>query len=105
MWLSRSCWPRSPGRQIIFPQSIRPERRPIRSYGRSDSMVRIIITGLCLAAWAGAQNRFDNDLKVTFRHGALRVHTESTLINSARPPKGVVAIDEGDISHRMVMDR
>jgi len=68
-------------------------------------MVRIIITGLCLATWAGAQKRFDNDLNVTFRHGALRVHTESTLINSARPPKGVVAIDEGDISHRMVMDR
>jgi hypothetical protein len=68
-------------------------------------MVRIVIAGLCLAAVAGAQNRFDNALNVTFPNGTLHVHTESTLANSARRPKGVVAIEEGGISHRMVMDR
>ena len=58
-------------------------------------MRRIVVATLCLAAAAAAQDRFDNGLNVTFRHGALHVHTESTMVNSAHKPKGVVAIDEG----------
>src|ERR1051326_2681209 len=100
----RSCWSRSPGRPTIVPRSIRPGRPLIPSCGRIDSMRRIVVAILCLAAAAAAQNRFDNGLNVTFRHGALHVHTESTMVNSAHKPKGVVAIDEGGISHRLVTD-
>ena len=66
--------------------------------------MRTVIAAVCLAAGVSAQTRFDNALNVTFRHGTLRVHTESTHANSILAPKGVVAIEEGDVSHRMVTD-
>ena len=62
-------------------------------------MMRIVIAAACLAAGVSAQNRHDNALNVTFRHGTLHVHTESTHSNTTRTPKSVVAIDEGDVSH------
>ena len=59
---------------------------------------------LCLAATAAAQTRFDNGLTVFFgKDRAAHIHTESTKDKSLVSTKGVVAIDEGEVSHRMVL--
>src|SRR5690349_20806713 len=68
---------------------------------------RLFAFAVCLAAAAAAQSRFDNELTVLFEagDGALNIHTESTLKNAPRLGHGVIAISEGEISHRMVMGR
>ena len=67
---------------------------------------RSMILAAVLAAAAWAQTKFDNRLTVMFANGgALSIHTESTLANSPVSTSGVVAIAEGDVSHRMVIDR
>jgi hypothetical protein len=70
-------------------------------------MIRqLMMVTTCLAAAASAQTRFENGLTVTFSAGgSIRIHTESTLANSPLSSSGVVAIAEGDVSHRMVIDR
>src|SRR5215475_8884133 len=66
--------------------------------------MRLTMAALCAAAGLCAQTRFDNALNVLFPQGTLRVQTESTLSNSPRASRGVVARGEGDLSHRIVMD-
>lgn len=66
---------------------------------------RIVLLNLCVGAVLSAQHRFDNALNVIFPNGVLRVHTESTSTVSAYRLGGVVAKAEGDISHRIVLDR
>jgi hypothetical protein len=66
--------------------------------------IRLPIAVLCAAGGLCAQTRFDNALNVSFPQGTLRVQTESTLSNSPRASHGVVALAEGDLSHRIVMD-
>jgi len=64
----------------------------------------VLAAGLVVATWS--QTKFNNALTVTFGgRGILRIHTESTLSNSPLSTNGVVAVDEGDVSHRMVIDR
>lgn len=67
-------------------------------------MFRSIALILLTAAAASAQHSFDNGLMVRFRNGgAARVHTESTVPNSALATDRVVAVAEGMLSHRRVI--
>jgi hypothetical protein len=66
---------------------------------------RLIVVAAYLTATASAQTKFDNGMEVRFGSGAVHIHTESTLANSPLSTSGVVAIGEGDVSHRMVLGR
>jgi hypothetical protein len=72
--------------------------------GLGAAMTKLIFIAGCLAATASAQHRIDNELVVTLRGmGALRIHTESTAPHSRLAGHGVMAIDDEDVSHRIVM--
>jgi hypothetical protein len=59
-----------------------------------------------MATAAFAQTKWDNDLKVHFRDGALlAIHTESSARNSPLSTSGSVAVGKGDYSTRVVLDK
>jgi hypothetical protein len=59
-----------------------------------------------LASAAFAQTKWDNELKVHFRDGALlAIHTESSARNSPLSTSGSVAVGKGDVSTRVVLDK
>jgi hypothetical protein len=62
-----------------------------------------LFTILLLAASARAQTRFDNGMTVFAPHAAANIHTESTLSNSKLSTKGVIALADGDVMHRLVL--
>jgi len=67
---------------------------------------RLILIAVWTAVAFSSQKRFDNALTVTFRNGtAVEIHTESSAANSFLSTRGTVAIDEGEVSHRMVLDK
>jgi hypothetical protein len=65
-----------------------------------------IVMVALLASAAFAQTKWDNDLKVHFRDGALlAIHTESSARNSPLSTSGSVAVGKGDVSTRVVLDK
>jgi hypothetical protein len=69
-------------------------------------MTSRVLWAALLASAAFGQTKWDNDLKVHFRDGALlAIHTESSARNSPLSTSGSVAVGKGDVSTRVVLDK
>lgn len=69
-------------------------------------MIRGVFLTALVATAALAQTKWDNELKVHFRDGALlAIHTESSAKNSPLSTSGSVAVGKGDHSYRVVLDK